>query len=80
MTNRQSQIYILKKSYRCFLFLKSGHNLKTCSAKYICRKCSGKHHVSVCDKGENRNSHSPQNDRPKGILSIVAFADQSKCI
>ena len=77
VTNRQSRIDILKKSYRCFLCLKSGHTLKTCSAKYICRKCNGKHHISICDKGENRNSHAPQNDGPN---SIVAFVDQSKSI
>ena len=77
VTNRQSRIDILKKSYRCFLCLKSGHALKTCSAKYICRKFNGKHHFSICDKGENRNSHAPQNDGPN---SIAAFVDQSKSI
>ena len=69
--NRQSRIDNLKKSYKCFLCLKSGHALKTCSAKYICRKCNGKHHISICNKGENRNSHAPQNDSPN---SIVAFS------
>ena len=48
-----------------------------CSAKYICRKYSGKNHISICDKGENRNSHATQNDSPNGI---VAFVDQSKSI
>ena len=74
---RQSRTDILKKSYRCFLCLKTGHTLKTCSAKYICRKCNGKHHISICDKGENKNSHTPQNESPN---SIVAFVDQSKSI
>ena len=77
MTNRQSRIDILKISYRCFLCLKSGHTFKTCSAKYICRKCNGKHHISICDKEENRNSHAPQNESPD---SIIAFFDQSKSI
>ena len=45
VTNRQSRIDILKKSYRCFLCLKSRHALKTCSAKYICRKCNRKHQM-----------------------------------
>ena len=45
VTNRQSWIDILKKSYRCFLCLKSRHALKTCSAKYICRKCNRKHQM-----------------------------------
>ena len=57
--------------------MKSGYTLKTCSAKYICRKCNGKHHISICDKGENRNRHALQNDSPN---SIVAFVDQNKSI
>ena len=57
--------------------MKSGHILKTCSAKYICRKYNGKHHISIGDKGENRNSHASQNDSPN---CIVAFVDQSKII
>ena len=77
VTNRQSRTDILKKSYRCFLCLKTGHTLKTYSAKYNCRKCNGKHHISICDKGENKNSDTPQNESPN---SIVAFVDQSKSI
>ena len=46
VTNRESRIDTLKISYRCFLCLKSGHPLKTCSVKYICRKCNGKQHIS----------------------------------
>ena len=52
-------------------------HLKTCSAKYICRKCNGKHHISICDKGKNRNSHASQGEGPN---SIVAFIDQNKSI
>ena len=67
----------MKKSYKCFLCLKSGHILKTCSATYICRKCNGKHHISICGKGTNKNRPSPQNDSRN---NIVAFVDQSKSI
>ena len=77
VTNRQSRIGILKKSCRCFLCLKSGRTLNTCSANDICKKCNGRHHNPICDKGENRNSHAPQNESPN---SIVAFVDQSKSI
>ena len=45
VTNRQSRIDILNKYCRCFLCLKSRHALKTCSAKYICRKCNRKHQM-----------------------------------
>ena len=77
VTNRQSRTDIFKKPCRCFLCLKSGRTLNTCSAKDICKKCNGKHHNPICDKGENRNSHVPQNESSN---SIVAFVDQSKNI
>ena len=71
VTNDSHEL-VFKKYYRCFPCLKSGHALKTCSVKHICRKCNGKHHISICDKGKNRNSHTPQNEIPN---SIVAFVD-----
>ena len=37
----------------------------------MCRKCNGKHHISICNKGENRNSHALQNDSPNSIAAIV---------
>ena len=43
----------------------------------MCRKCNGKHHISICNKGENRNSHALQNDSPN---SIAAFVNLSKSI
>ena len=58
VTNRQSRTDILKIFCSCFLCLKLGYTLKTCSALYICRKCNGKHHISICDIGENRYSRS----------------------
>ena len=71
VTNNSHEL-VFKKYYRCFPCLKSGHALKKCSVKYICGKCNGKHHISICDKGKNRNSHTPQNEIPN---SIVAFVD-----
>ena len=43
----------------------------------MCRKWNGKHHISICNKGENRNSHALQNDSPN---SIAAFVNLSKSI
>ena len=48
VSNVDSRIEILKKYSKCFLCLKSGHISKKCSSKYICRKCQGKHHISIC--------------------------------
>ena len=43
----------------------------------MCRKYIGEHHISICNKGENRNSHALQNDSPN---SIAAFVNLSKSI
>ena len=50
MSNVKSRIEILRKNSRCFLCLKSGHIFKNCTSSYICRKCDGKHHISLCSK------------------------------
>ena len=36
--------------------LKNGHVSKKCTKNYICRICSKKHHISIC---EERNKQSP---------------------
>ena len=43
----------------------------------MCRKCNGRHHISICNKGENRNSHALQKGSPN---SIAAFVNLSKSI
>ena len=48
--NVKSRIEILRKKSRCFLCLKSGHIFKNCISSYTCRKCDGKHHISLCSK------------------------------
>ena len=50
VSNVKSRIEILRKNSRCFLCLKSGHIFKNCTSSYICRKCDGKHHISLCSK------------------------------
>ena len=45
---------ILKNSSFYYLCLKTGHVSKKCTKNYICRICSKKHHISIC---EERNSN-----------------------
>ena len=47
---------ILKNSSFYYLCLKTGHVSKKCTKNYICRICSKKHHISIC---EERNKQSP---------------------
>ena len=47
---------ILKKSFKCFLCLKSGHRSFECRSKLRCKFCRAKHHSSIC--AANRPKHS----------------------
>ena len=68
VTNRQSRIEILKRFSKCFLCLKSGHVLKNCPSKYICKKCNGRHHISICETLEKDDEN---NDTvPRGVTRV----------
>lgn len=36
----------------CFLVLGRGHHRDNCRSGRRCGKCNGKHHVSICEKGQ----------------------------
>ena len=57
VTNVNSRKDILRKSAKCFVCLNSGHLAKDCSVNYICRKCNGRHHVSICNRKSEGNAH-----------------------
>lgn len=40
----------LKKEGRCFICLRKSHLAKDCPSKITCFKCSGRHHVSLCER------------------------------
>ena len=50
VSNVKSHIDILRKNSTYFSCLKSGHIFENCTSSYICRKCDGKHHFSLCSK------------------------------
>lgn len=55
---------------RCFICLRRGHIGKECRSSLRCRKCGGRHHVSICYQGQqvptkNAGEQSPST-RPKG--------------
>lgn len=39
---------ILRKSGRCYVCLRRGHISRECRSRVKCRKCSARHHVSIC--------------------------------
>ena len=48
VTNKDARIDILTKYSKYYLCLKGGHISKICKSSYLCRKCGGKHHISIC--------------------------------
>ena len=46
------------------LFVFKRHISKTCKSFYVCRKCGGKHHISICKFEE-------KNDNPEAVVRDV---------
>ena len=38
----------LRKAGRCYICLRKHHRCKDCRSNFSCRKCRGRHHVSIC--------------------------------
>ena len=45
---------ILRNKKRCFICLKGGNVARVCFSKISCLRCSGRHHLAVCDFDERR--------------------------
>ena len=39
---------ILRQKVLCFICFSKEHLASSCKFHYICRKCNGKHHISIC--------------------------------
>ena len=77
---------ILMRFQKCFLCLNGGHVVRNCKSSYLCRKCGGKHHISLCSK--DSANHDSVNTSPditctnhvgaaNGILLQTAFSEVS---
>lgn len=51
MVQPQDRKQVLQKSGRCFICLRRGHISHECTSHKKCYKCSGRHHFSICTKG-----------------------------
>ena len=66
---------MLQREGRCFLCLFQGHKAAQCSSKRKCRKCSKRHHQSICESDGsalNRNVVSATNSPPKNETPITS--------
>lgn len=51
---------ILQSSGRCFNCLRKNHISRNCCSSSKCKKCQGRHHTSICDKGSQKKDRSGQ--------------------
>ena len=49
VTNKMARKECLKKQGRCFICFRKSHLARDCRSKISCFKCSGRHHVSLCE-------------------------------
>ena len=49
---------ILRRDRRCFLCLQTNHRIKECRNNRSCRKCSGRHHQSLCVRPSQENNET----------------------
>ena len=69
VTNIDERGEILKKQGRCFNCLRlGGHLARNCDAKIQCFKCSGRHHLAVCN-----SSMADSSNIPAGATASPAF-------
>jgi len=59
---------ILERLRKCFICLGGGHIAGRCKSSFICKKCGGKHHISICAKSETESSTTSHVGGMNGIL------------
>ena len=59
----QARKQVLQHSGRRFVCLRRGHISRDCSSRKKCSKCSGRHHISICMKGNNPTAPQGGPDR-----------------
>ena len=58
VTKIETRKRILRKSGKCFLYLRDRHVLRYYTQIFTCFKCQGKHHISICDEKKRTRDHS----------------------
>lgn len=72
VTNIPARKKILRNEGRCFICLRKSHIARQCQSLNTCFRCSGKHHVSVCD-----NSGGKMNERNESTSTTAAMCVSS---
>ena len=63
---------LLRQKGLCFTCFSKEHLASSCKLHYICRKCNGKHHISICifepSKSNVTNPPSQEDSKQRSII------------
>ena len=66
VTNRKIRKDLIFKNRLCFICLDNSHIASKCTSNYTCKKCEGRHNISICTKdfkNDHQNSNGSQNSQ-----------------
>ncbi|XP_057317064.1 uncharacterized protein LOC130660127 [Hydractinia symbiolongicarpus] len=85
ITNFDARKNVLRDKKRCFVCLKGGHLAKSCYSKISCLKCSGRHHVAICDKKRDvdqgrRDKDGTEQEKPENVAGATSLVTSSNSL
>ena len=64
---------ILKRSGRCFTYLRKGHISRTCCSPNKCQRCGGRHHSNICMKNSVQSTTQQALSAPSNTSSVPSL-------
>ena len=92
VTDIEARRNLLKRQGRCFVCLRRSHIARDCSPNKTCRICSGRHHMSICERAScdrvtSENTSQRNNvvwaneaDRRESKSSTTVYVDSNTSI
>ena len=56
VTDPSARKQIIFQKSLCYICMSPKHKASKCNASYICKKCNGHHHISICQKGNLKST------------------------
>ena len=83
VSNPKARKDILFKNKVCLICFLQGHFSSRCTSQYRCRKCEGRHHISICLKdtmdqpSQNSSNHSFSNSSNHSAQNLPSHSTQN---
>ena len=77
VTDASERKQILRRTGRCFVCLRKNHMSRECRSTMKCNTCNGRHHISICSRGQGRPPESNGTVRPTDSNSTVQPSSQA---